>query len=936
MSRALRLGIIFTLMAATAMSQVVTVNVQNMDTYRLGVLGKGSSDQKIIGTTYHWDIYRCDLDGRIEWTNKTNGFCFDLKVSDVDLDGREEILAACGDDTLYCFSGWGDRLWAVGLNSGPVFSVDVINHNQRRYILAGTVLNDLFVLSNRGEVIDKRHMSGAVRQIDVCDFNKDGEEEVYVCLSSRSDIHTGYLLEYPSLTQYTNTRPIDLKISRDVHGQNTTIAEDEKGRRLIFYNGGYIDPLKDAQKTVYDNKGFDIIKDEYASAYRSMFLSSGRYLEEDDGQYVIGVYGDDVYLYSTAGRLRNYVRSTVPFNDVITITLQGRDVALFAGAPNGDDNLYMVTVDKDDKWLRELAELKWSGSMERILKEYDHLSAQLAEWNGTPVPLAQNEPLVVQIDGQQANGMTEENMSLYIERMKQELAYYRKKFPYPDRIKFAFRIQLYERFDPDYRIRKPDGSWIAPGKDKDADKRLSKAAILRFARMMEKENIPFYTKAHGIQVSLSTYKEMIDAAPNACLGIGIVEYDFLYDPDGVFPDFKGKADYFVKDFVLPLMDYCLEKKKKVWFHCKNAVWPLRTQYAYMQKGVLSQKYKDVIILSNEDSNSRTPDLNTAARMGAWYAGYVDNWGYRWVSDIPAYSRIWDWSRTNTGHPASRALLTAVSLGANYLNICSRQYDISRGVEMPSMRSGIEQFLTMLGKGIIAPPSRESIRNVSPVIVSVSQDINPNISTGGRHEFVFKEEDSFGYKDPVYRFGFTSKIDNKWGSATTPPYDFTYYVYGRRFSAHNHIPILSDGLGYMPIVPDPVARADVDMSRFKTQITTNLTEPCLNGQKLSLDQAKEVILSKMKEATSDPDLFPVLITGELFSSVTKIHDGHYVIYLVDPYIMSPKGSRASLFINLPGNWALSDRISHERIDLSDNRAQVEVPKGLFRVLEIIRI
>jgi hypothetical protein len=352
---------------------------------------------------------------------------------------------------------------------------------------------------------------------------------------------------------------------------------------------------------------------------------------------------------------------------------------------------------------------------------------------------------------------------------------------------------------------------------------------------------------------------------------------------------------------------------------------------------LHEKYRDVIILSNEDSNSRVSDLNTAARVGAWYVGFVNNWGYRWVSDIPAFSRLWDWSRTNTGHPAARSLLTAVSLGANYLNICSRQYDSGNGEELASMASGIEQFLHLLGKGIISPPTRQNLLNISPVTLSLTEDMVDEVHSGGSggHDFIFRPEIHTGYEISD-GFGLVSKISVPWGCASTPETDFGYYAYGRRHQAHNHIPNLSHGFGYIPIVPNPVNRPDIDISYFTTQLISDGRNVSINGKSLTLTEAKKRALEEMEKGTKNSRLFPVLISGDVFSSVNRISDNRYLVYIIDPNLMSPvKDCSGYIRANASGNWLVKDRLSGNQMGGLSNTIQVDVPAGTFRILEVYK-
>lgn len=908
---------------------IKVLNLNGLNAYRLKVINKGDVvKQKIIGSTYNYDVFGTNMEGEKLWQDKTGGFCFDICTGDIIGDESEEVILGCADDSVYCYNSKGDRLWTTGLQSGPVFSVAHIKSEGENYILAGTVLNYVFVINTEGAIISKHKFDGAIRELLVYDFDRNGTEDVYLNRAYRDNEQYGNIYAFPSFAPISSFSEVELGLNRSDHGQNALLYTKENGEALIFDDKGFIDPLDGMKRVTYSNSGFSIEKDDYASGYRAKYLSCGNYLLGSDEKQVAMVYGDDVFLYSSSAQLLAYRRTNqLSFNDVTTVSESGQDKMLLAGAPNGDDNLYLISPDNSSEWLTELAQRDWSGQMKSISDAYSNIQTNINNWAGVAVDLPSDKPIIIQVNGTQGNGLNDVTMEDWISIWKNELAYYNQKFPYPDRIKFAFRVQLYENWTGYFQYQNPDGTWVT-----EAEKGLSKETLLTFARRMEEEGIPFYSKAHGIQVSLDTYKAMMDVAPNAYLGVGIVEYGFAYSPFEV--NEKGKQDFFIRDFMLPLMDYAKEKGKNVWFHNKGAVWAVRSQMSWMQSGIISEKYKDVLIMSNEDSNSRTPDLNTAGRVGAWYAGYVNNWGYRWVSDIPAYSRLWDWSRVNTGHPASRSLLTAVSLGANYLNICSRQYNQQKREEMHSMSTGVEQFIHLLGKGIIAPPQRENLLNISPVTLTLKEELVPEAYwTSGGHDFNTGSQTHKGYIQ-ADGFGLLSKMGVEWGSATTPKTDWAAYTYGRYQQTHNHIPNLGHGYGYAPIIGKPNNRSDIDISYFTTQIESDGETASIDDEVLSLSQTKERVLEAMSKGTEDIDMFPVIITGEVFSSVNRIAEDHYLLYLVDPNLMSPGGDcLSSITANKEGEWSVKDRISNEEIGTLNPTMNVIIPAGAFRILEI---
>lgn len=111
---------------------------------------------------------------------------------------------------------------------------------------------------------------------------------------------------------------------------------------------------------------------------------------------------------------------------------------------------------------------------------------------------------------------------------------------------------------------------------------------------------------------------------------------------------------------------------------------------------------------------------------------------------------------------------------------------------------------------------------------------------------------------------------------------------------------------------------------------------IHEKELTLAEAKQVALEKMAEGTTNTEMFPLLITGDIFSSVNRIADNRYLVYIIDPNLMSPL-QECSGFIkaNLEGNWVVMDRISGKQMGSLSQPLQIDVPVGSFKILEVYK-
>jgi hypothetical protein len=165
--------------------------------------------------------------------------------------------------------------------------------------------------------------------------------------------------------------------------------------------------------------------------------------------------------------------------------------------------------------------------------------------------------------------------------------------------------------------------------------------------------VPFIIRAGDAgspYISPDTATAVIKAADKYCIGFSTAENH----------DFNGpvKTGDYLAYGVQPIMEMCVSAGCRFFFNEKGTFWS-SIAATNVSNIMLDPRFVNVTTPSAEDSNSRTPDLDLAARVGIFMDGQVGAWKARLVADTFAFNRLWDWSKVVAGHPHWRAILAQI-------------------------------------------------------------------------------------------------------------------------------------------------------------------------------------------------------------------------------------------------------------------------------------
>lgn len=95
-------------------------------------------------------------EGEILWKNQLSGYMnHDLWADDINNDGVDEIFAANADGSVYCLNNKGHLLWQFKQNDAPMYSVTVVQKDNKAYVVCGGYDNSFYYVSNEGELVSE-------------------------------------------------------------------------------------------------------------------------------------------------------------------------------------------------------------------------------------------------------------------------------------------------------------------------------------------------------------------------------------------------------------------------------------------------------------------------------------------------------------------------------------------------------------------------------------------------------------------------------------------------------------------------------------------------------------------------------------------------------------------------------------------------------------
>ncbi len=889
------------LVAGSARAGVEVISTQSRNLYRLALAefdGRAAA-KEIVGSTYDHRVCAFALDGRHLWDAPAGAFVFDLATGDLNADGRDEVVTAGADGMVRVFDATGRRLWAADLQA-PVYQVCVAKLDGKTpVILAGGVSRQVVAFSATGAKLKSVEVNGAVRVMQAADFDGDGADEVAV-LPIRGQPQDLVVLKGAGLSRVKDLgaggSPALLRVQPAKSGNATTGDLDGDGAaELICNSGAYT--LKGGLRPVFTLPAKFRVP-SYDQYYNMRLLAAGD-LTDRRGLETVVVEGPQVRLYAASGEELGHAAAPFGFTDVIHVPGSPRGSVILGSSPNGDDNLYRLTFEPG--WEKALEQLERRGFIAGVGVALEKLGATAAAWRGSPMDGA-DAPFEVIVNHHFWNGGNARTYDSWIAEVRE----HQEKFPYP-RLRFATAFWPGENAP----LLRPDGKpW---GRDRRLAHDLTREQIVAGAKHFESVRCPFWVQVgHGCDphLEVATVAAMLDAAPTMLIG--------FIDSEEEQPDV---LPYYMEHHIKPILELCRKHEKRLILRNKNVWWAHWPADPKMRELIFNGRYRSVILPCVEDSNSRSPDLNLAARVGLWLDGQVDDWASRCSADWFSFNRAWEWEYVMTGHPHLRYYVSQAMLGARVFMMLNGESErTGRWTRVGT--EGTTTFLHLLGRGALTPPKREQLRAISPVAL-VMQSPSERFS---RHGFNGHHEEWWGSDGTDDRPWAFDRLDCYWGMAPLPPTDVATYLWGRTRRDPSHLATTTPH-GFVCIVPGSAPRPG---GPWTTTWTTDGDLLSKHGKTFNLADARVAITADLERGAA---AFPFAVEGRVFHQVVEQSRDRYIIALVDSGWVDPADRDVTLAAHRSGPWQVTDRLTGSKLGNLDKALKLRVPAGAFRLLEV---
>ncbi|MBM4044265.1 MAG: hypothetical protein FJ279_04060, partial [Planctomycetes bacterium] len=605
----------------------------------------GDKQAELLYACYNGDICCQSAKGDVRWKFETGAFAFDLATQDINGDGRAEALVASSDGSLYALSSDGKLLWKF-TSPAPLYSVAVgkVAQGKECQIVTGGIDRNVYLLSAAGKELARRPIQRAVTRVATGDLDGDGLDEVvatdYFCQVAA---YTKLALE-PLWRQRRIGDPRSPGGKQPWLAMSLDVADLDGDRRAeillgsAFRNGNSVLCVDGKGEARWASESL-ALPQRPDIRFSMSIVKCADVVKSSPGLEVVALSGSQLIVLDKQGKVLQRGDAAMGFTDV---AVDGATVYL-GSSPNGDDRVYALRL--HEGWEKAFAGLKREGAMLAVQRNIERIRERVFAYTGI-APVDRGPYVVICTRG---SPNTKEKIRGHFGVRDG----YRSRFPYPN-LAFAAQFCVAEKgplLDADGKSWPLDGRTLRYA--------VSADEIVDLARFCEENNFPvLYIVGHGCgpYIRLQTVERILQAAPKTCLG-------FMTSENTRWDESLTK---YLKQCWAPLMDLCLKHgKKKAVMVEKVAWWATVPAHKEWHDLLFNGKYREVLVPSVEDSNSRSPELNLAGRVGLWLSGAVDTWSARLIDDLFCFNRFWEYGYPMHGHPFLRVLVAHTSLGASF-------------------------------------------------------------------------------------------------------------------------------------------------------------------------------------------------------------------------------------------------------------------------------
>ncbi|UMB54042.1 hypothetical protein MKD41_00860 [Lutibacter sp. A64] len=852
----------------SAIRSTITANVNNKTVLYISELEGGLSSYT--------------MNGEKRWTipTQTPAVLFEIVAADVNGDENEDVIAASGDGTIYCYGSTGKLLWKFTSNHKIRFNEVAVVNNGKIQIFAGGNDYNLYELNADGKLVSTTKVEGVFRKIEAGNFIEANKQSLFVMTYNHDKFRwefMGFLNpETKEIIKSVSIKEKQLKDLRKAMVTDISIADinnDNKDDVLFFADISFT-PFMMAL-----DSEFNVLAQFKATRKEIQRYghSQGTYLP--NSKEIVFKHGGILFVLDAEGNLLQQAGKrygSMVFNDFTFESTSNKLIA--SGEVDGGNALYFYNLN-DKKWWETSFEKE--GRMLEVEENLNTLYQQTLKFTPPSYQKKSKKDWVM---------ITSKEIDPQVEKLKGQ------------DIKFVIQKAPKESTDRSHLVEVMGD--VALKKDKRGKYLDSREDIVEMAKDYEKQGQPFtFWAGHGndpFYIQIETLEQILEVAPNTCYGFVYAEMADVEDP---------RVKYFVNEY-MPRLAKAIRKnnRAKLYFRYKNMFWAATSHLPLWKDMFFSGKYSDILVPASEDTSNRTQDLNLVGRVGMHSGGYVNDYAMRLVDDNPTSWRPLTPGGQNSISPYLRQGVIMAAYGARYGVIVDNNF-----TEEP----GLNVLFALMKSGVLPIVEPENIQSIGTWHLIKNVDEKLIHSVDNHHNL--KQYNS----DDVNAVFSLSQMH--WAGASIPEYDFSNAALGVKYRWLNYMPEMPYGM--VPVAP---IESKENLQKKNISYVVSNAKVGFDGEaEIPANQFGEVIKATVEKGEKT---LPIIVKGASWS-VIKLDKNHSRLIIVDPGYISPKERVVTVTFQNNKPKSVVDILSNEDLEVKNNLMRVKVPAGSMRFLDI---
>lgn len=852
---------------------------------RYSVVGKAKGASILYVSELDGTVSAYTTKGKKLWRHITDNpaVMFEIDAADINEDGNDELLAASGNGTIYCWNYTGKLLWEYRPEKKVRFSeVAVVKNNGKSQIFAGGNDYALYELDTHGKLVSKTKIDGVVRKIESGNFIDKGKQSLFLMTyvhdkfrweffgfidADSKEVISKLSLKNSPLKEMSRIMMTDFDIADiDKNGKDDVLIFGDVSWKPIFLG------LDANFNLLASNLGSKKDIQRYA---HSQGVSLMPFKDE-----IVMRTGSILYVFDLKGNLKHKIGEKYKNDTFSDIVFDNESNKLFlAGDLGGGNSLYEFNL-TDANWYNKVHEKRG-----RYLEVQNNLKDLYKAALNFKMPEYQKK-----------------SDKAWMMITKHKLSKEAKKLDGNDMVFIDNKGTWSENTNRDDLVAIIGK--VALKKDRRKKYNLSRDEIVAKAKSFEDKNEPFVIWAgHGndpFYTRIETLEAVLKVAPNTCHGFIYAEMDKVEDP---------RVIHFVEEYVPRLAKAIrVNNKAKLYFRYKNMFWALTNKLSPWKELFFSGKFNDILVPASEDTSSRTQDVNLAGRVGMHSGGYIDDFAMRLIDDNPTGWRPLSPGGQRTISPYLRQGVLMASYGGRF------------GINFDGIfleKPGMEVLYVLMKSGVLPLVEKEDILSIGSWHLIDKADKHLIHSVDNHHDMKQYQEDD---DDAVF-----SVTQMHWAGASIPDHDYSKVALGVNYRWTNYMPEMPNGM-------TPIAPVELKEELVKNGVGFSISDGkkgYLNNEKVN---AKTFGKDMKRVVAEGAKKMPILVKGASWSAV-KLNDNHTRIILIDPGYLNPQQRKVEVeFQTRIPNKAI-DILNNKTIKISGGKISLDVSAGSMRFIDV---